>query len=212
MKELFFKSTLLVLGMSLLALGCNKEDENKSVSGNAKVDSYLKSFYHKKVQLGKTLESKMIKPSSSLTAKSVEYEEIKLAEVFVGDEERARGYVITDKETDEFLYFADVDRRDYKLTTFDVEKNEIYIKENIDQLQEWAQSNNLDFIKLLEEYKDQVNSGNVTPQEIYSRRFWGWTGWRNVGGCDEGFQTVVNTHYSFWIKDVVKYNEIPCNN
>ncbi len=171
MKELFFKSTLLVLGMSLLALGCNKEDENKSVSGNAKVDSYLKSFYHKKVQLGKTLESKMIKPSSSLTAKSVEYEEIKLAEVFVGDEERARGYVITDKETDEFLYFADVDRRDYKLTTFDVEKNEIYIKENIDQLQEWAQSNNLDFIKLLEEYKANLESDNVTSNK--RRRFFG---------------------------------------
>ena len=74
------------------------------------------------------------------------------------------------------------------------------MKENINQMQEWAQSNNLDFIKLLEEYKDQVNSGNVTPQEIYSRRFWGWTGWRNVGGCDEGFQTVVNTHYSFGSK------------
>jgi len=99
MKKLFLKSTILVLGLSLLALGCNKEDESKSVSGNAKVDSYLKSFYHKKVQLGKTLESKMIKPSSSLTAKSVEYEEIKLAEVFVGDEERARGYVIGNPNT-----------------------------------------------------------------------------------------------------------------
>jgi len=61
------------------------------------------------------------------------------------------------------------------------------IKENINQMQEWALSNKLDFIKLLEEYKEQVNSGNVQAVQ----RFWGWSGWRATGECSGGRMPVV---------------------
>jgi hypothetical protein len=96
------------------------------------------------------------------------------------------------------------------LTTFDVEKNEILIKENINQMQEWALSNKLDFIKLLEEYKEQVNSGNITPQEIYSRRFWGWTRGDDLHWSDcapDGLQYAPRVYYVLWsdtgIHDVI---------
>lgn len=208
MKKLIFTQVLMLCCFSLLFLSCNKEDGNKSTTGNAKADTFLKSFYHKNVRIGKAVESRTLKSVASATAKSVEYEDIKLAEVFVGDEERARGYVVTDKNSEEFLYFADVDRQDYKLTTFDAERNETLIKENINQLQEWATSNKLDLVQLLEEYQAQVASGNF----VAVQKFWGWTGWRNVGGCDSGWQTQVNTHYSCFVKDAYEYNEVPCSN
>ena len=33
-----------------------------------------------------------------------------MTEVFVGNQEKANGYVVTDKVTEEFLYFVNVDR------------------------------------------------------------------------------------------------------
>lgn len=206
MKNLFYKPLLLLLfGISLLFLSCNKADENQSLNGNAKVTAYLKSFYKKEYHIGKSLNSRMIESSISSTAKSVEYEDVKLEEVFVGDDERARGYVVTDKETGEFLYFVDVDREGYKLTALDVLENQIRIKENINTLEEWATSNKLDLIQLLDEYNAEFNSGTSIQ-----RRFWGWTGPRNVGGCDEGWQTTVNTHYILGIRDQIVYNEVRC--
>ncbi len=193
----------MLLGISLLLLSCNKEDG--SLNGNAKVGAYLKSFYKKEYHFGKSLDSKRAKPSISSIAKSVEYEDVKLEEVFVEGDERARGYVVTDKETGEFLYFVDVDRENYKLTSVDILENEIRIKDNINMLEEWASSNKLDLVKLLDEYNQEFNSGTSIQ-----RKFWGWTGWRNVGGCDEGWQTQVNTHYILGIGDEIKYNEVRC--
>jgi len=82
------------------------------------------------------------------------------------------------------------------LTTFDVEKNEILIKENINQMQEWAQSNKLDFIKLLEEYKDEVNSGNVQAVQ----RFWGWGSPVLSSECIDGRRNWIQYYYVVGIK------------
>ncbi len=205
MKKLFFKSFVLLFSISLFVISCNKDEENQRANQSAKVNAYLKSFYKKEFRFGKSVESKVLKPSTSLTAKTVEYEEIILEEVFVGEEPRARGYIVTDKYTNEFLYFADVDRANYKLTAVDISDNQTITKENVNLLQEWAVSNGLDLIKLIEWYNEEINSGT---QE--RRRFWGWTGWTNVGGCDEGWQTQVNTHYILGIRNVVDYNEVPC--
>lgn len=210
MKKLFYKPVVLLFSISLLFMSCSKEDDNKTVNGNAKVAAYLKSFYKKDYHIGKSVESRTVKPTIASYARtdeaqSVVYEDIKLTEVFVADEDRARGYVVTDKDTNEFLYFADVDRENYKLTTFDADANETLIKNNIDQLQEWASSNKLDFIQLVEQYNYQVSSG----AEVQGK-FFGWTGWRNVGGCDEGWQSQVNTHYVFGIKNAFAYQEVPC--
>ncbi|MEM0542548.1 hypothetical protein WFZ85_07955 [Flavobacterium sp. j3] len=165
------------------------------MGSNAKVAAYLKSFYKTDFRIGKTVETKLSNSNSLADARTVEFESVKLSEIFVGVDERARGYIVTDKETDEFLYFVDVDRDDLKLFAYNVAINETLVKENIDLLQEWASSNGFDFIKLFEGYNAEIAAGSSER-----RRFWGWTAWTPVGGCDEGFQTVVRTHYILGLK------------
>ncbi|WP_293870661.1 hypothetical protein [Flavobacterium sp.] len=210
MKTKFIIRLSIVSVFLLLLMGCSNDENNKNISENAKVNNYLARFYKKNFHIGNSVEAAIVKsPALSLAkttqAKSEEYEGIKLTEVFVGEDERARGYIVTDKVTDEFLYFVDVDRENYKLTAVDILENEIKIKDNINMLEEWASSNKLDLIKLLDEYNQEFNSGTSIQ-----RKFWGWTGPRNVGGCDEGWQTTVNTHYILGIIDQIVYNEVRC--
>lgn len=205
MKKLFSSSVVLLFSVLLLNISCNKDEESQSTNQSTKINAHLKSFYNKEFRFGKVVESEVLKNSNAETSRTAEYEGIKLEEVFVGEETRARGYVVTDKITGEFLYFVDVDRANYKLTAIDITDNQTITKENVNLLQEWAESNGLDMIKLIEEYNAEINSGT---QE--RRRFWGWTGWTNVGGCDEGWQTQVNVHYILGIRNAVEYKEIPC--
>lgn len=189
----------------MLLISCSKEENSQDVGSNTKVAAYLKLFYKTDFRIGKTVETKLVNSNSLADARTVEFESVKLSEIFVGVDERARGYIVTDKETDEFLYFVDVDRDDLKLFAYNVAINETLVKENIDLLQEWASSNGFDFIKLFEGYNAEIAAGSSER-----RRFWGWTAWTPVGGCDEGFQTVVRTHYILGVKNVVQHNEVPC--
>ena len=47
-------------------------------------------------------------------------------------------------------------------------------------------------------------------ESIEGGKFWGEGGWHNVGGCNEGFQTISNSHYMFWMVVEVEYNEVAC--
>ena len=85
--------SLRILAITIIATigitSCSKNDETKNgVNGNAKVSSYLKSFYSKEFQLGKSVDTKMNKTTSAFS-KSVEIESVMITEVFVGDETRA---------------------------------------------------------------------------------------------------------------------------
>lgn len=175
------------------------------MGSNAKVAAYLKSFYKTDYHTGKSVETRILNSNISVNARTIEYEDVILEEIFIGDEERARGYVVTDKYSNEFLYFVDVDRIDFKLTAYDATVNQTIIKENIHLIQEWAESNKLDFVKLFDDYNQAMSSGN---QE--RRRFWGWTEWTKVGGCDEGWQTVMRKHYILGVRDDIEYNEVRC--
>lgn len=158
-KTAFFFLFVLFIGTSLIT-SCSKDDgTDASVSENAKVSSYLKSFYSKDFQLGKSIESKVIKPTStasSIASKSVEYEDLVLTEVFVANEERARGYILTNKTTNVFLYFVDVDRTDYKMTKVDIQANETQVLENIEQLDKYIATNQFDLIKVTQDLKDGI--------------------------------------------------------
>ncbi|MCZ8330419.1 MAG: hypothetical protein O9282_03810 [Flavobacterium sp.] len=205
MKKLFQKSILLLFSTSLVLTSCNEENSEQNLNAKSKADLYLKSFYKTNYHLGKSVEGRMLNSNISDNARTIEFEDVVLEEIFIGDEERARGYIVTDKATDEFLYFVDVDRINFKLTAYDPSVNETIIKENIHLLQEWAESNKLDFVKLFEEYNQAMSTGN---QE--RRRFWGWTEWTKVGGCDEGWQTVIRKHYILGVRDDIEYNEVRC--
>ena len=159
-KFIAFRILAITLIAAILITSCSKDDgTDASVSENAKVSSYLKSFYSKDFQLGKSIESKVIKPTStasSIASKSVEYEDLVLTEVFVANEERARGYILTNKTTNVFLYFVDVDRTDYKMTKVDIQANETQVLENIEQLDKYIATNQFDLIKVTQDLKDGI--------------------------------------------------------
>ncbi|AWA31125.1 hypothetical protein HYN48_14065 [Flavobacterium magnum] len=73
-----------------------------------------------------------------------------MTEVFVGDDLRPRGYLITEKETNDFLFFADVDRTDFKLTTFEPKSNPTKIFENINELDKYLSTDEFDLIKVID--------------------------------------------------------------
>lgn len=154
-KSSFFSLLVLFIATSFI-ISCSKDEQtSSSVSENAKVSNYLKSFYKNDFKLGKSIESKVIKPTS-VVSKTVEYENLVVTEVFVANEERARGYVLTNKETNVFLYFVDVDRTDYKMTKVDIDANQTQVLENIEQLDKYITTNQFDLIKVTQDLKDGV--------------------------------------------------------
>jgi hypothetical protein len=78
----------------------------------------------------------------------------------------ARGYVVTNQAGNTPLYFADVDRTNFILTSVDIANNETVTAQNINQLREYALTDEFDFIKVVGDAND--NGG----YEI--EKFWGW--------------------------------------
>lgn len=183
-KLAFFSILVLFIGTNLFT-SCSKEEQKDSkLNENTKVNTYLKSFYSKDFKLGKSIDSKITKKSSQLS-KTVEFESIIITEVFVDEAEKARGYVIIDKTTKELIYFIDVDRIDFKLTSVDFKSDDVKVFNNIDELDKYVTTDKLDFIKIVEEY-------NATQST--ERRFWGWQKWVD---CDKstGQGYVYETYY-----------------
>lgn len=87
-----------------------------------------------------------------------------VTEIIVGTDTRARGYLVKDKATNELLYFADVNRRDYVFTTIDLisEKVETFLE--IDRHSDYGHSNEFDIIKIIDDL------GGVTQPSGW---FWG---------------------------------------
>jgi hypothetical protein len=83
------------------------------------------------------------------------------------------------------LYFIDVDRIDHEMITKDFDKDETMFFENINELEKYAITNELDFMEIIEEYAMEL---------IQERKFWGWQQWVQ---CDretgEGY--VFSTYY-----------------
>lgn len=133
-------------------LSCEKDtNTNEVLTKNAKVSKYLDSFYHSKFQFGRSVKSKAL-VETTLVSKVKEIGDILITEVFVADEERARGYVLTDKNEGTFLYFIDVDRINFKLTPVKIDCNDVKNFKNIDDLQKYVSTNEFDFIKIAEDF------------------------------------------------------------
>ncbi len=149
-------------------ISCSKEDDTrKDIRENAKISNYLKLFYKKEFSIGKSIESKVIKPSS-IASKSIEYQDLIVTEVFIGEETIARGYILTNKETNVFLYFVDVDRVDYKMTKIDIETNEIQVINNIDQLNKYIETNKFDLIKVTQDIEQGIMASDADIAEVFA--------------------------------------------
>ncbi len=190
---LFVSATMLV--------SCSEDNETTTNETTTKnVDSFLKSFYKKKIELGKPLKINSDKDNNLLN-RTTEIQNYSITEVFVGDDTRARGYIISDKETNEFLYFIDVDRVDYKLTSINIDENEMKISENINTLDNYLSTNEFDYIEIAED----INSG--LPQ---SNKFWGWGNWQYTE-CKNGKKNAIRVYHILWLSaDYETQMGIPC--
>jgi hypothetical protein len=180
--------SLIVLFVSATMLVSCSEDNETTINEttNKNVDSFLKSFYSKDYSLG---ISAKVNPNSQVSAlaRTASFEEVELTEVFVDNETKARGYIITDKKTGDFLYFIDVDRDTYTLTSLDVKNSEQKTFNNIDEIYNYFSTDEFDFIEIA---LDDTNSTSTTE-----RKFWGWQSW--AGPCNEatGQSTLMETYY-----------------
>ena len=193
---------MVIFTSSYLITSCSKENEtDQNVGENAKIATYLKSFYKANYELGKSVETKAKGENADLS-RGTDFENYTITEVFVGNDERARGYVITDRDNSDFLYFIDVDRVDYKLTTISIESNESKTFENINDLDKYLSTDELDYIKIAED----LNQGE--PQ---SNKFWGWGDWQ-YSSCVGGVKNAIRVYHVIWLSAGYQtQNSIPCS-
>jgi hypothetical protein len=193
MKKLFFGLIALSISASIF-LSCTSNDETTpDVATDKNVNSFLKSFYSKPFNYGRKA-GMTIKTETSFLNRTASFEEVNLTEVFVGNQEKANGYVVTDKISGEFLYFVNVDRASHTLTSVDINKNEQLVFDNIDKNENYVSSNEFDFIEIALNENNNGSSNKVGP------RFFG-TGYSfgassNTIPC---FKGVYSNYYVFGI-------------
>uniref|UniRef100_UPI0040489347 hypothetical protein n=1 Tax=Flavobacterium sp. TaxID=239 RepID=UPI0040489347 len=183
---LFISATIFV--------SCSEDNETTTnETTNKNVDSFLKSFYSESFNYGRKAEI-TIKTETSFLNKTASFEEVNVTEVFVGNQEKANGYVVTDKVTGEFLYFVNVDRTSFILTSVDNDKNEQLTFNNINTNESYTNTNEFDFIEIALNESNNGISNKVGP------RFFG-TGYSfgansNTIPC---FKGVYSNYYVFGI-------------
>lgn len=187
---LFVSATMLV--------SCSEDNVTlTNETTNKNVDSFLKSFYSKDYSFG---TSAKVNPNSQLSeiARYVSIEEMEVTEVFVSNETKARGYIVTDKNTGEFLYFIDVDRDTYILTSLDVKNSEQKTFNNINEIYNYFTTNEFDFIEIA--LDDSSNT------DVSGRRFWGSQ--YNQGPCGEAGEGMAYVYQDYYVLGIrVKHKQ-----
>lgn len=166
-KKTIFAILVLFIGTSVF-ISCSNDNEIDSKSPSSSVlDTFLKSFYNQDYDLGKSVSiSNGTKSSVMSRTVLVDGQDIEITEVILGNGQRVRGYVITDKITSAFLYFVDVDRTTYDLTIVDVIKNETLIFKNINTNPDYRNTKEFDLFEMAENY-------NQAGQNNTQGKFWG---------------------------------------
>lgn len=88
-------------------------------------------------------------------------------EIIIDSDTRARGYLVSDHTTGEFLYFADVDRTSYVLKTLDIVYAERETIVDIDHHPDYYNLGEFDF------YQIAADGPRITLPP--GGRFWGWS-------------------------------------
>ena len=204
---------VLVLALLIGFVACKKEASNQISSPNQlpqllsalpdEVVDYLDEFYNDTYQMGQSIQT---------SDDSNTYEVI---EIIVGDDTRARGYIVMNYTSGEFLYHADVDRTNYVLTLQTIGEENPAIYEEIDQNEEYILTDEFDIISAIENVEDGIppGGGNPDPQLKSERKFWGRgdTPLYYLGPCLGGYRTPVYQFYTLWIKNgTVDGDPEPC--
>src|SRR5690606_3549872 len=149
------KIALSILGVAFIATGfvaCSSDDsgnkiesvnetEQNSIKSTSSVDyaRYAKDFYKKDFTEGRTID-----------IDSGEGDLIQIKELVVDGE--ARGYVVSDLNNGDFLYFADVDRNNDILTIFDSKESKTSSFNNLRTSNDYLVTEKFDFIKYSNDY------------------------------------------------------------
>ena len=123
LKLALFSFIALFVSACILVSCSNDSDTTNSETSGKNVETFLKSFYKQNSELGNPKEIKSRNETNTLN-RTVEMQSYLITEVFVGDDTRARGYIITEKSSNDFVFFLDVNRLSYKLTAVKIETNE----------------------------------------------------------------------------------------
>lgn len=86
-------------------------------------------------------------------------------EIIIDSDTRARGYLVSDHTTGEFLYLADVDRTNYVLKTLDIANAERETIRDINLLPDYGSSDGFDII------------GVIGTEPIIQPNGWFWGKW-----------------------------------
>lgn len=191
--KLYFLTLTILFFSTFLIISCSNDSEtNQNLSKNAKIDKYLKSFYSSNYQLGESTEAKE-KNNLLALSRTEEFNNILVTEVFIGNDTRARGYIITSKETDDIKYFIDVNRIDYKLTSVDFEQNSTNFFEQINLNENYIISDEFDLIKI---FKDPNIIIVTNPGYIYTVQGTQYS----YGSCFNGVRGVYKAYFLFKIQ------------
>ena len=191
LKITLFSFILLFVSAGLL-VSCSSESENiQEQSIDQKTDSFLKKFYSNDYQLGKTKTS--AKNLNGYQQRTTQIEDYSITEVFVGNDEIARGYLFENLQTNEIESFVDVDRINFTLTSVDLDNYQVEIQNAINQMPEYFLTDAFDLIKVINDpiYIDPISND---PQPVT-------LGWHyEYGACGNGFRGVYRAYYLFGIR------------
>jgi len=181
---LFVSATMFV--------SCSEDNETTNETTSKNVETFLQSFYKQNSALGRPVEIKSKNEPSALN-RTVEMQSYLITEVFVGEDTRARGYIITEKSNNNFVFFIDVDRIDYKLTTVKVESNETKHFNEINELEKYLSTDEFDFIKVIED-PDFEEPIVTEPEPVTFRIRYSY------GSCVNGVRGVYQATYFLGIR------------
>lgn len=150
---------------------------------------YAKSFYKANVAIGE-----------SVTIVDDEGTQILLEEVIVSYGTRARGYIVTNRVTNEFLYFGDVDRTNYKLTVYEAKSSQLFKFNEINKSDDYSSTNEFDYVTYAKK-----------PKGFW--RLFGWGKYAANEPCGSDGKVAVHRYHYFlgltW-GGAPDYNYIPC--
>jgi hypothetical protein len=192
LKLALFSFIALFVSACILVSCSNDSDTTNSETSSKNVETFLKSFYKQNSELGNPKEIKSRNETNTLN-RTVEMQSYLITEVFVGDDTRARGYIITEKSSNDFVFFLDVNRLSYKLTAVKIETNETKHFNEINELEKYLSTDEFDFIKVIEdpEFEEPV----VTDPEPVALRIR-----YSYGSCVNGVRGVYQASYFLGIR------------
>lgn len=165
----------------------NETPENEPL--NESLESYLESFYSDSYRTGKKVNIPL-PGSESLYDRTADFDGYTVTEIFVGKEERARGYLVENPHSQRISH-VDVDRKQYVYTITDYNTSRVDTYSDINEIKEYDLTDQFDIIKII---SDPVIPDPVTGNPVVISQGWKYT----YGACNsEGWRGVYRTYYLF---------------